>query len=683
MLGPDKAAVREANPIEQVIPALLGEPTVKVSVNEIAVRCPFHEDWHPSLRIHASKGVWRCDPCNRGGDVIAFVMAHKGLNFKAALTFLGERAGIRDDSARQIVTTYDYRDEQAELLYQTVRYEPKTFKQRRPDGCGGWTWNLSGTRRVVYRLPELKGREAVAIVEGEKDVDALWAIKVPATCNVCGSGKWRDEYAEQLKAAGVLRVAVVPDNDAPGRTHAETVAQSCDAAGLSVRLLTLPDGVRDVSGFLNAHSRDALIALIQQAPAWTPPSVSAGASDARPDGSSAPPEEHIGPRLVCLADVEPEEVRWLWPGRFACGKFTLLIGDPGLGKSFLTLDVAARVSRGAELPNGGGGVEGGVVLLSAEDGIADTIRVRAGAMGATLQRLHCLEAIYDPDGERFFSLDRDLPALEQAVAQTDACLVIIDPLSAYLGGGTDSYKDAEVRRVIALLTKLAERLGIAVVGVAHLTKSADRKAIHRSLGSVAFAAAARTVLAVAKDPDDELRRFLVAVKNNLGPEPPALAYRLVDGRVEWEPDAVCGLHADQLLGVVVNDGEGHDAVTFLQEELADGPVPSETLLKASNRVGISSPTLRRAKQRLGIESQKCGFGASGKWSWSLPPKVITEDGSSPKMLTSPEVITLGADPAKTVDFTDADAKVITSPDVSILDGPVTDAPPPRDGAERF
>src|SRR5439155_3649659 len=140
------------------------------------------------------------------------------------------------------------------LLSQNVRFEPKDFLQRRPDGRGGWAWNLDGVRRVPYRLPELAEQARVFIAEGEKDCDALWALSLAATTNAAGAGKWRDEHTAALVAAAIPEVIVLPDNDAPGEKHARAVAASCLAAGLRVKILPLPGlpATGDVSDWLAA-----------------------------------------------------------------------------------------------------------------------------------------------------------------------------------------------------------------------------------------------------------------------------------------------------------------------------------------------------------------------------------------------------------------------------------------------
>ncbi len=191
------------------------------------------------------------------------------------------------------MVTYDYCDESGTLLYQKVRLEPKDFRLRRPDGQGGWTYNLDGTRRVLYRLDELQDREAVVLCEGEKDADCLWSLGIPATTTRDGAktqpGKnWRSEYTEQLVAAHVERVAATPDNDEAGRVYATDAAAACDAAGITAKVVDLP-GVPpkgDVTDFLADHSKQELADLVIAAPQYVP--EPAGSATSTPVPRSRP-----------------------------------------------------------------------------------------------------------------------------------------------------------------------------------------------------------------------------------------------------------------------------------------------------------------------------------------------------------------------------------------------------------
>lgn len=196
--------------------------------------CPLHKDTRPSFNINPVTWSWYCHACGIGGGPRQ----------------LAEPLGVPipdlgDPPGKSIAKIYDFVDEDGKLLFQSVKYEPGSqppYHARQPDGRGGWTWNLKGVRRVLYRLPEIKGHKTVYLPEGEKDADSLWALGLPATTNPMGAGKWRDEYANQLLQAGAESVVVLADNDEPGRNHAEEVARSCQQAGLHVqKVVHFPD----------------------------------------------------------------------------------------------------------------------------------------------------------------------------------------------------------------------------------------------------------------------------------------------------------------------------------------------------------------------------------------------------------------------------------------------------------
>lgn len=379
------------------------------------------------------------------------------------------------------------------------------------------------------------------------------------------------------------------------------------------------------------------------------------------------------PRLTRLSDVEPEAVEWLWPGRLPLGKISLLEGDPGLGKSTVGIDLAARVSRGLPLPGGGSYGPAAVVLLSAEDGLADTVRPRLDAAGADVRNVYSLSLVIE-DAETLPTLDGDLPRIERAVSDAKARLLVVDPLMAFLGGEVNSYRDQDVRRALAPLAKMAERLHLAVLVVRHLTKGGGAASIYRGGGSIGIVGAARSALLVAKDPDNEERRIVASVKSNLAKPPASLAYRIEDAsngapRLLWE-EGDAGITADELLaaqGPAIESGRPRDhAVAFLARYLAAGPRPADEVIRDGESEGLSEKTLRRARATLGAVSVKVGF--PGSWRWALP-----EDGQKPAKVPTPgsghlrpEVAIFGASSSDLPKVANADHLRADGPDEVLL-----------------
>lgn len=324
---------------ERVAQVELGEPRKKRGAESLWL-CPNHDDRSPSLSVNRQKDAWLCGPCGKSGNAweMAAFLAHRDPKDKPGVTAWLREHGLRSNNGRQITATYEYRDETGTLLYQTVRYSPKDFRQRRPDGKGGWVWNLEGVRLVPYRLSEWKNRDTVYIAEGEKDADALWAWGIPATCNPMGAGKWRVDYNQHFSGK---QIVILPDNDPPGEAHARHVARNLLPVAKAVKILRLPGlpAKGDVSDWIaSGWTQEKLTGLVKATPLVTAADVTAWKMPAEPVG-------------VLLAEVKPGIVSWLWENRVPLGKITMLDGDPGLGKSLLTLEIAARVTTG-ETPAG-------------------------------------------------------------------------------------------------------------------------------------------------------------------------------------------------------------------------------------------------------------------------------------------------------------------------------------------
>ena len=326
--------------------------------------------------------------------------------------------------------------------------------------------------------------------------------------------------------------------------------------------------------------------------------------------------------------VVPKAITWLWKGYIPRGKLTVIDGDPGLGKSLITVDLAARVSRGDLMPDGSKGDLGGpagVLLLCAEDSPEDTIRPRLDAAGADVTRIAVREYILEGNTERTPTL-ADIYDLERDITICEAGLVLIDPIMAYIPGKVNSHSDQEIRGVLTPLSKLAEKTGAAIVVVRHLNKGGGSSPLYRGGGSIGIIAAVRSGLMVAKDPDDESgsKRVLASVKCNLAAMPPSLAYRIgttAEGvpYVTWEGTTT---HTASALLTTPDEGEGRtardEAKEFLQELLANGSQPAEDVYKEARRIGIADRTLKRAKSELKIKTTREGYGSGGRFFWELP-----------------------------------------------------------------
>ncbi|WP_428939691.1 AAA family ATPase [Fontivita pretiosa] len=343
-----------------------------------------------------------------------------------------------------------------------------------------------------------------------------------------------------------------------------------------------------------------------------------------------------------MAEVAPEKIRWLWPGRLPLGRISLIGGRPGEGKSFLTTDIAARVSTGSPWPDGSGNAPlGSVILVGAEDDAADTIRPRLDAHRADVNRIHLLEGVrlVGHEGELnevAFTL-RDAAALEEALIRVPDCqLVVIDPIGSFLGGGVDSHKDAEVRAVLAPVGRLAGQYGCAILIVAHWRKGRSDGADERILGSIGFTGIARTVWHLARDPQNKARRLLLPGKNNIAPEGGGLAFTIAGDppAIDWERDPV-DMSADEALAAADGDDEDrkpgpepealNSAKGWLATLLAGGEVEAARVRAETAAAGLAWRTVQRAADAIGVIREKNSF--TGGWQWRLPKLSTPEDAS--------------------------------------------------------
>jgi putative DNA primase/helicase len=362
----------------------------------------------------------------------------------------------------------------------------------------------------------------------------------------------------------------------------------------------------------------------------TPPPTDA---DAPKDAKAAKDRRgEVGALAVRLAsEVTAKPVRWFWKDRLAYGKLNVLGGAPGLGKSYITTYLAGAASTGGPLPGDerADAEAGSVVILSYEDDPEDTLRPRLDLVGADLDRVHLVEGVND--GRRRRALGPEDVALLAAHIEKlgDVQLVIVDPVSAFVGAGTDEHRGNEIRAALEDLRLLAQNHSCAIVLVMHTRKAGADTALNRLAGSQAYGALVRSALMVAPVADDEDGRSALAhVKHNLAAKQPTLAYTVGEqgvawcGEIEIDEGEVAGNGADE------HGGGRQEATDFLRDLLADGPVGAREVRDQAEDAGIAARTLDRAKKALNVVSARSGT----TWSWSLPTPPRT-----PRSPTSPGV----------------------------------------------
>lgn len=333
---------------------------------------------------------------------------------------------------------------------------------------------------------------------------------------------------------------------------------------------------------------------------------------------SMPVTNNPRPDIVCLADVEPRPVDWLWEPYVALGMLTIVEGDPGAGKTFLVLSLAAGITRG-QTPEGNSCTAGNVLYLSVENPPAEVLRPRFDALGGDPLRFqHLRGSKWQENGEDVFGAVSlaDVSLLDEAISTTQARLVVVDPLQSYLGAGVDFYRSNETRPVFDALAKLAEKYHCAVILVRHTTKQTGGKAIHRGNGGIDMIGVARSAMLAGALPDDPKCRALVHIKSNIGPFGPALGYVIGDdGSFAWTGKS--DVTAEELSAAPSRgDSALRKAQDWLKEFLAAGPRAQKDCVDVAGQSGIAAATLRRGKDALHVESYR-PIG-SKVWMWRLP-----------------------------------------------------------------
>ena len=312
-------------------------------------------------------------------------------------------------------------------------------------------------------------------------------------------------------------------------------------------------------------------------------------------------------KIISMDEVEPTEVKWLWYPYIPFGKITIVHGDPGDGKTMMILQLASLLSRGEKLPCDDTEREPiKIIYQTAEDGLSDTIKPRLLAGNADCSQIKVID-----ESEAALSLLDE--RVEQAIIETGAKVIILDPVQAYIGAKVDMNKANEVRGVLARLGRLAEQYGCAVILVGHLNKAKGNKANYRGLGSIDFQAAARSVLVVGRLKDKQNIRVMVHEKSSLAPEGKPIAFELdKENGFAWKGHYdIC---IDDLLNGFSKETKTQQAENLIKDCLSDGKQANKVISKKAENIGISKRVLDEAKKSLGVISTK----ANNQWYWQLP-----------------------------------------------------------------
>lgn len=620
-------------------------------------------DDSPSAFVNVRSGVYH----DSGGDLETlnlFDFALKYGNFgrwSDVLKFFAARAGVpfgtppAGKGGRVREAVYLYHNADGSVAYAVFRYRlpngKKTFSQHPPDGRGGWKYGegcMDGVHPVPYRLPDLLAtdpvEEPVWVVEGEKDADRLVSLGLTTTTNHQGSGATDRTWPHFVEHFRGREVFVLPDNDPAGRKHARKVAGYLHGVARSVKVVELPGlpPKGDVSDWLDlGHDLNELGHLAHHAPEWGPGAGTeeAGEKKGQKDGAGPEPEtepevETIGASgrkyafslVVRGSTVRPLRIEWIWPLFIPCGFLTLFAGRTKVGKSFVTLDVVARLSRGGEIPLGSGlCFEPASSLIISEDPQEYVLIPRLLDAGADLDRVSFMtwEAMAS------FTL-ADTEMLDDTYQEAGSPrLIVIDPPTNFLGG-KDEHKNAEVRGVLMGVSIWAMKHRAAVILITHCNKGTkkDMAAIDRIIGSIAWASTARIAHIFGPHPDRDGETVFLPLGSNIGKKVKGMSYQIVEEnetvRVRWIGPV--DLDADDMMAGKAKKPRGMAAVEWLVERFREQREwASDELKRAAEEAGISKNALWSPEARALPIRRRQIINAAGDrhWCW------VAEDGWPP------------------------------------------------------
>lgn len=607
-------------------------------------KCLAHDDNKPSLSI------------NEGDDGRVLVKCHAGCRTEDVVTAAGltmadlmpesshsetesdprreARPSYTEDKIpRRIVATHDYTDEQGKLLFQSVRYEPKDFRQRRPDGRGGWVWSLKGVERVLYALPRLAEAAVDSFVfmpEGEKDADRINAEGGIATTT---SGGAKNSHHTDLSRLDGLNVVLLADNDKPGIERCEAIAARLKGKAASVRVVAFPDLPEggDVSDWLDqGRDLEDLVRLAEQTPEWGPGSLETVSSEDQPDDPPRPQPRALQMRIGNT--IDDGATQYAWNRRLVMSAMNVIFSRPGRGKSTLGAAMAGHFTTGRDWPDGSK-CERGFVLYLKGEGTDRSVNDRFRLAGAD-PSMYGIVSRATGAGQEMIDLATDTRHVADLIRQHDAKYVFIDTLDS-MYCSMRMIDNADIRRCLHPMQSLAEKLGVCVIVFAHTNKGGYADPIDRLSGGRAIGGAARSVWYLGKRDKDEPECFLAEVKCNDFLPAAAIEYKIVGlspdqpGAIRWgdvnEDVSAWDLDQPRKAG----DGPKADQCqTFLAELLSNGPFPTAEANSKAGSLGFGRRVMTTAKSELGIKSRPAKGVSPPEYYLCLPdqdPPVLTPE----------------------------------------------------------
>lgn len=468
------------------------------------------------------------------------------------------------------------------------------IKYRSIDGSEPKWRQEKGAKKILFNLDAMKNRKTVVLVEGELKAIALDQVGIKNVLALTGGiNNVPDEWIDELKKFRTVFICM--DSDKPGQQGAIQIAKRI---GLAKCKNIIFSDAKDPDEYLfdRKHTKKDFLELQKQSVNFRIEDCFKGLKNA--------------------AEIEREDVEFLWWPYIPLAKITLLDGDPGIGKSNLALSIAASVSRGDQPwpPSLGTDlISSEVLIFCGEDGAADTVKPRLESQKARLESIYIFEDLikFDEDG---------LNNIRGMIQEKRPSLVIFDPITPFLGGKIDFNRANEMREPLSKLGAIAKEFDCSVILVRHLNKGTKDQAIYRGLGSIDTAGVARSILLVGRHPNDTELRVMIHIKSNLAKEGRPLLFKIEDGIFKWA--GKCDLDPNDILYPSKDNDQDQiqKAKTFLMEELSFGSISSNELKTKATMQGISVRTLERAKSVLGVKSQRVGSNGhqgAGSYHWHL------------------------------------------------------------------